>query len=163
MQRSRAPRGFSLIELLTVLTILAILAMIAAPSLTRTVQMHKVRSTLNRLAVDIYYARALAARKGRTVRIEFAAGDSERCPPVLNYSPVGRYTIRFAGSSTAVKSVSFGDDAAGVCVLSNQLSTGSVRSNGRMSTSLPRTVLAQSGGVSDSLKISFPGRVLRSF
>lgn len=163
MRPPRRRRGFSLIELLTVLTILGILAMIATPSLSRAVQMQKVRTTLDRLAVDVYYARALAAREGQRVTIEFTPGDAERCPPVLNFKPISRYSVRVAGSASAAKSVAFANEVSAVCVLTTGEASATISSSGRVSPSLSRTVLARSGGASDSLRISFVGRVLRSF
>lgn len=71
--RARA-NGFTLIELVAVLVLIAIGAALAAPSLAGVVSRNHTRSALDRLTADIAYARMLAVRQARQVRVEVVDG-----------------------------------------------------------------------------------------
>lgn len=167
MQPARAANrrlagGFTLIELVTVLTLMGILAGIAAPSLNGMIAMHRVRTTLDRVAVDLYYARAIAVREGRQVRVTFQVATGDRCRAVGMYRPYRGYRIEVEGENEVAKTVEFASEGSGVCVLSDKPSAITVSSRGLV-RGHQRGMVASSGGVSDSLKLSAVGRVRRSW
>jgi prepilin-type N-terminal cleavage/methylation domain-containing protein len=68
-QAHRVTRGVTLIELLAVVTIIGILAMISLPNIYKIIQMNRIRSSCNDLLIKIRYARALAIKTHREMRI----------------------------------------------------------------------------------------------
>ena len=65
----RSRRGFSLAEVMAVVVIMGIVAAMAGPAMARWIQTISQRSAANQLVADLSYARAFAAREGRTVSL----------------------------------------------------------------------------------------------
>jgi type IV fimbrial biogenesis protein FimT len=61
--------GFTLIELLTVISIVAIVGAIAIPSYQSSIANNRVSAELDRVAMDVSYARSEAVKRGITVAI----------------------------------------------------------------------------------------------
>lgn len=76
LSRSRRTAGSSLIELLAVLAMLLVMAGIAAPSMRGVIRVSHVDGALERLVSDVAYARTLATRYGRPVRLKLLSAET---------------------------------------------------------------------------------------
>ena len=141
--------GFTLIELALLLALLSLLSALAVPSLSGTLAGARTRSTLDRITADLYLARAQALRDGREIQIRF--DPSEGCAE--------RYEI-VAWADKASPLVQRRVPDPDVCLRSNATTPLRVNARGMLIGS-PRKLYASSGGVVDSLSISFVGRVHR--
>lgn len=141
--------GFTLIELALLLALLSLLGALAVPSLSGTLAGARTRSTLDRLTADLYLARAQALRDGHAIQIRFQP--PEGC--------ASRYEI-VAGIDQASPVVQQRIPDPDVCLRSNSATPLRVNARGMLIGS-PRKLYASSGGVIDSLSISFIGRVHR--
>jgi prepilin-type N-terminal cleavage/methylation domain-containing protein len=162
----RDRRGVTLLEVLAVLAIFAILVAMAAPALNGFISRAKRRAVLDGLATDIYYARMMAVRQGRPVRIEFASTGTTGCGASSGYVSFGGYQIvaSEAGGDRALKTVDFSADEKTLCVETNNVANAfGFNSRGILAPISQRTIHALSGGRADSLRISLAGRVLRSY
>lgn len=149
MHRILRPSGFTLIELCLLLVLFGVLSSLAVPSLSASLARARTGALLNRLTGDLYLARSLAAREGRSVRVrlEPASGCAERYEVV-------------ADDGRVLRRVTAGPARTAVCLRSNV--PGAMRVNSRgMLTGSPRRVIATSGRAADSITISLVGRVYR--
>lgn len=141
--------GFTLIELALLLALLSLLSALAVPSFSGTLASARTRSTLDRLSADLYLARAQALRDGRAIQIRF--DPPEGC--------AGQYEIvAVVDAVSSIVQRRLTDP--GVCLRSNATTPLRVNARGMLIGS-PRKLYASSGGVVDSLSISFVGRVHR--
>lgn len=155
----RNARGFTLLELLTVLVVVGVGASLAAPEFDRAVARMRTRGALSRFAADVYHARILAVRAGRSVVIRFpgaarcAAGGTNRFG-TDHYVVVVRETPEREAKRVVL-------EGGELCLEMNQ--SDSIRFDGRGLPRGPgnRSVVARRGDVRDSLTISRAGRVLR--
>jgi prepilin-type N-terminal cleavage/methylation domain-containing protein len=146
----RRPAGYSLVEILVVLGLIGVLAAAVGPSLSAPLQRHRARAALDRVASDLYYARALAVRGGWRIRIRFE-------PPTgcaATYSLV-------RSDGVTLRTVDVARELGPVCLSSNVPAALSVDSRGVLIGS-PRTLRARAGGQSDSATVSLVGRLLRT-
>lgn len=72
--KTRAVRGFTLLELIVALVVLAILAAVAVPSMSSFFARKRVEGVATELATDLQYARSEAVQRNATVRITFGTG-----------------------------------------------------------------------------------------
>jgi prepilin-type N-terminal cleavage/methylation domain-containing protein len=151
-----ARSGVTLIELLFVLVVLGILLALAAPSLHAHVGRARMNATLEALRGDINYARAVAVRAGDRVEVRFDPNQKHAC--------VTRYAVVvLAAQERVVKNVELGSAAAGVCLSHNQEPGNRLVFNSR---GVPRGVVGrtfrvQRGAMTDSMKLSSLGRLVR--
>ncbi len=73
-RRSRAPGGFTLIELAVTMALFAIMAAIAMPRMYASLQSARVARLPNRLAQDVAWARAQAATTGDALHMAIGPG-----------------------------------------------------------------------------------------
>jgi prepilin-type N-terminal cleavage/methylation domain-containing protein len=159
----RSRRGFTLTELVLVVTIMALLCGLAAPSMAGMLARWRTQAALNLLTGDLYYARMLALKSGRSVTVRLVADPA--CSVEAGAAAAGRswqVTVR-SSPPRAVRLGSLGPGGAGACVQSNRSDSLVFDSRGLISPPGNRTVWARSGNARDSLSISVVGRVLRRF
>jgi len=92
MIRATPPRsrGFTLIEAMVVLAVVAIVVVLAAPSMTRMIEMRRLRGTNDQLLTDVQLARAEAVSRQERVAITFGGNTSMTC-----------YTIHTCGTESS--------------------------------------------------------------
>jgi Tfp pilus assembly protein FimT len=142
---------------------MAILCTLAAPSMSGMLARWRTQSALNLLTGDLYYARMLALKSGRSVTVRLVADPA--CAVEAGAAAAGRswqVTVR-SSPPRSVRLGSLGPDGAEACVQSNRSDSLVFDSRGLISPPGNRTVWARSGGARDSLSISVVGRVLRRF
>jgi prepilin-type N-terminal cleavage/methylation domain-containing protein len=142
--------GVTLLELLVVLTLLGVALAAAAPSLGATLDRYRARSALDRVATDLFYARAYAVRSGRRVQLRFTPPDS--C--ALSYALV-------RSDGLVLRTVTIATEVGRVCLTSNVPRAMSIDSRGVLIGSA-RTLRATAGGQADSAVVSLLGRILRA-
>ena len=149
MSRRPSAAGFTLIELSVLLVLFALLSAMAVPSLSSILAHARARAALDRLAGDLFFARAVAARSGRPVYLRFvpATGCAD------GYLLVGQ-------DDTVLRRVRTGREGSGVCLTSNVSRAMGVNSRGMLIGS-PRTLHARSGRAADSATVSMVGRIYR--
>ena len=156
-------RGFTLTELVLVISIVAILATLAAPSMAGMLARWRTQNALNLLTGDLYYARMLALKSGRSVTVRLVADPA--CVVEPGAAAAGR-AWQVSIRSSPPRPVRLGSLAAGdvvACVQSNRSDSLVFDSRGLINPPGNRTVWARSGNARDSLSISVVGRVLRRF
>jgi prepilin-type N-terminal cleavage/methylation domain-containing protein len=159
----RSRRGFTLTELMLVIAIVALLCGLAAPSMTGMLARWRTQSALNLFTGDVYYARMLALKSGRSVVVRLVAAPG--CAVEPGAAAAGRswqVTVR-SSPPRVVRLGSMGDDGTAACVQSNRSDSLVFDSRGLVNPPGNRTVWARSGNARDSLSISVVGRVLRRF
>lgn len=72
----RAPKGFSLVDLLSVVALVAVLAVVAVPQLTGFTSNYGLVSAADELAAELNAARTMAVSRGATYTINFQLNDS---------------------------------------------------------------------------------------
>lgn len=143
--------GFTLIELLTVISIVAILGAIAIPSYQSSIASNRVSAELDRVAMDVSYARSEAVKRGITVAICASSGCNASShwdtgwtvfvDPNNDLSGMATGTIKqengFSGTDTLVPDASLGGGisfdrngytrASGKLILAESTNTASLR------------------------------------
>jgi len=150
VQRFRPAAGYTLVELLLVLTIVAILAALAAPPVSGAVQRIRMNMVLDALTRDLFYARMVAVRSGRSVDIRFFESE----PPCVD-----RYAIVRRDPETLVKQVRVSDLGGSNCLRKNAGPTLIFNSRGRPNWNL--SLWMRDGNVADSMTVNQLGRVNR--
>lgn len=157
----RERSGFSLIELVTVLVLVGVLASLAAPAFDQAVARMRTRSAISRFAGDVYHARILALRSGRSVVLRFPG--AARCAAGgTNRYGTDHYVLVVKDTpEREVKRVAL--EGGQLCLEMNQSDSIRFDSRGLLRGLGNRSVVARRGSVRDSLTISRAGRVLRRF
>jgi prepilin-type N-terminal cleavage/methylation domain-containing protein len=154
--------GFSLPEMMTVVVIFGIMAMIAMPTCEAVLAQVRIRGAASRVAADLAYARQLAARTGRSARLEIER--SPDCPAPRIGAAGHRYRIIVAGSDSVASLVDLRMDAGRVCLISNQSPRVVFTSSGLVAGFNNRTLSVQQGRYSPTLlSVSALGRVRRHY
>ncbi len=157
--RTRAPMGFSLIELLIVIVILGIAAAIAVPMISSAASM-QIRAAGSMVAADLEYAKSMAISRGQMYSVVFDAGNETYEIRDPNNSVIGHpikkgftYVVDFANDGRLdrvdVVSANFdGETTIGFDYL------GSPYSVGGSSSALNSGVISlQAGGISKTVTI----------
>ncbi|WP_167772924.1 GspH/FimT family pseudopilin [Ramlibacter humi] len=84
-RRSRATRGFTIIELMTVMAIIAVVATVGLPSFQRMIQGAAVSGAVNSFLSDMRYARSEAMRRGGRV-VLCRSSNAEAASPTCDNS-----------------------------------------------------------------------------
>ncbi|HEU4454644.1 MAG TPA: prepilin-type N-terminal cleavage/methylation domain-containing protein [Longimicrobium sp.] len=154
----RRAGGFTLLEVMIVLVVVGIAAGIAAPKMNAYLARHRVRAALNRLAVDLAYARAVAVRSGSGAVLRFHP------EPECGARATAAYSITLRGAHPGPPRRSSVRDVGGrVCLLYNGPDSVAFNSRGLLLPFQNRTVWSTEAGLRDSLTISVMGRVYRRF
>jgi prepilin-type N-terminal cleavage/methylation domain-containing protein len=154
--------GFSLPEMLTVVVIFGIMAMMAMPTCEAILAQVRTRGAASRVVADLAYARQMAARTGRSARLEIER--SPDCPAPRTGAAGHRYRIIVAGPDSVASVVNLRVDAGRVCLTSNQTARVVFTSNGLLAGFNNRTLSLQQGRYSPTmLTVSAVGRVRRHF
>lgn len=144
--------GYSMIELLTVLVIIGIGASVATPAIASYIDQARSQRALDRLVVDVSYARMMAVEDGRKSAIRVQAD--------------GTYTIETlapGGAWTPIRTVRLGDDYPGI-VLSGTVSALEFSSRGLVENLAGEAYIKVSvHGARDSVFVSPAGRAYRDF
>ena len=145
--------GFSLIELLVVLVLLSLLTAIAVPSMSGFVDRTKTRRALDRLVMDISYARVLSVQQSRRTNVAIEAD--------------GSYSISAMqddGSWTTLRAVDLAAEYPGIAI-SGGLTDLQFTSRGTLDTAaaVDGFVKVSRGALRDSIFVSPAGRVYRAF
>jgi|GEM_PF-792099 len=153
---SRARAGYTLLELIVVLLVLAIGAGLAFPRLDEMIFRVRARSALDRLAGDLYYARALAVREGRRTVVRFTRRPNDfRC-----HAP--EYVVVVRGDPERVaKRTELDVGRGGICLQFGTADSLVFNSRGLPAAVNNRKVFVQRGTSSDSMTISLLGRIYR--
>lgn len=148
--------GYSLIELLTVLMLIAVLTSMAGPSMERYIQQNRTRRALDRIAMDISYARLTAVQRSQRTW--------------LRISPDGSYsvdTLSANGDPIPMKTVDLSGDIVGLTVVAGSATEFEFSSRGLVvnygSESEGGVLRVVAGAARDSLFVSPTGRVYRAY
>lgn len=106
---SRAPRGFTLIELMAVIVIIGILAVVSVPTINRRLEDRRVQQNAEQIAQVYRTARAHAIGRGTAVLVRFQGGGWEVREAV-------RGTLTLGAGGSAVTSDVACDDLPGSSV-----------------------------------------------
>lgn len=154
--------GFSLPEMMTVIVIFGIMAMFGMPAWEAVLAQVRTRGAAQRVAVDLAYTRQLAARTGRSARLEIER--SPDCPAPRTGAAGHRYRIIVGGTDSVAAVVDLRLDAGRVCLISNQSGRVVFHSSGLVAGFNNRTLSLQQGRYAPSLlTISALGRVRRHY
>ena len=77
-RRTRATRGFSLIELLVTITVASVIAGLAAPSFSKMMNANRIQTGASALQGDMMYARTEALKRGTSVSL-CPSSDQQTC------------------------------------------------------------------------------------
>lgn len=153
----RREDGFTLIELLTILILIAILTSMAGPAIERYVQVTKTRGALNRITVDLAYARQLAVERSQRTWLRIQA-DGDYSVDTLSLNGV---------DPVSVKTVNLSSDVYGLAVVSGSATEFEFSSRGMVvsygSDSDGGVLKLTAGEARDSIFVSPSGRVYRGY
>lgn len=154
----RRAGGFTLLEVMVVLVVVGIAVGIVAPKMNAFLARNRARAALNRLAVDLAYARAVAVRSGSGAVLRFHP------EPECGARATAAYSITLRGAAPGPPRRSSVRDVGGrVCLLYNGPDSVAFSSRGLLLPFQNRTVWSTEGPARDSLTISVAGRVYRRF
>jgi prepilin-type N-terminal cleavage/methylation domain-containing protein len=150
---ARRSRGYTLIELITVMVLIGVMSSLAVPSLRGTIELTRVRSGLDRVTADLYYARMLAASEGVTVDVQFFHARG-RC--------VSHYEIRRRQPRSIYKTTRLGPELLGLCLTHSGDDDLAFNARGML---IPpgKSMFIRYAGRADSVIISIAGRVRRTY
>ena len=112
------PPGFSLVEMLVVIALMGVLLVIAIPNIVQFSSGFKLGGAAREVATDLQYARLLAVKENRDIRVDFSTNSYQ--------------VVRVSGG-TVVKSRSFSTDYSNV-TLTNVSITFYSRGNSNANT-----------------------------
>jgi prepilin-type N-terminal cleavage/methylation domain-containing protein len=149
----RKGRGFTLVEVMIALVVAGVVLGMAAPRLEGALRRARTVGALNRLAMDLDFARMAAVRSGRGATLRFVT--DRRCPARGG----GGYVVRVRGDLSVLRH-SAAPDELPVCY---QVNADSIAfdSRGLLAPFNNRTVRVELDGRRDSLTVSVMGRVYR--
>lgn len=130
--------GFSLVEMLVVIAVMGTLLVIAIPDIVRFSSGFKLGGAAREVATDLQYARLLAVKENRDIRVDFSTNSYQ--------------VVRVSGG-TVVKSRSFSTDYSNV-TLTNVSITFYSRGN-----SSANTVTVSIPGRTKNVTVAPTGRV----
>jgi prepilin-type N-terminal cleavage/methylation domain-containing protein len=153
----RREGGYSLIELLTVLVLIAVLTSMAGPAMGRYVQQNKTRRALDRIAMDLSYARLVAVERSQRTWLRVQSN--------------GSYSVDTLATNgvdpVPIKTVDLSSDIIGLSVVTGSATTFEFSSRGMVinygSESSGGVLKLTAGVARDSLFVSPSGRVYRAF
>lgn len=153
-------RGFTLLEVVVVLVILGIAAALAAPRMEGMIAHLRTRAAANRLATDLAYTRAVAAREGGRARL--VVEPSGDCPRPVPGAGGHRYRIVVDASSRVAKEVDLRELGGRICLTTNRSADVAFDARGLVAPPNNRTYVVRDRTYpADTLSISVVGRVLR--
>ncbi|MDE2437053.1 MAG: GspH/FimT family pseudopilin [Sphingomonadales bacterium] len=76
---NRSDRGFTLVEMMFVAAVLAILLTIAAPSMTKMIEMQRLKSTTAEIVTNLQYARSEAVAHNQDVSFSVLSSAGSTC------------------------------------------------------------------------------------
>lgn len=160
MRATDARGGYTLTELVVTLAIFGIMLAIAAPRFEAMLAHVRTRGALNRVAVDLAYARQLAARTGSRARLQVEPAPD--CPPPRIGAAGYRYRI-IADADSVAYEVNLRLDGSPMCLTTNQSAEVVFNSRGLVMGFNNRTMSVRQGDHPPiSLTVSAVGRVLRN-
>lgn len=159
----RRGEGYTLLELMVTVVILGIAAALAAPSLNQYVAIVRTRAALDRLVGDLALARITAVKSGRRVQVTFVADTRGTCSPEGPFLPYAGYRVQVDGQSQPLLEVGGDLLPARACLLKNgENATLAYNSRGLLNRGAS-SIVAKHGGYTDSVVVSFFGRVRRVY
>lgn len=85
----RAPRGFTMIEMLVAVALVIIILAVAVPSFGDMISRQRVRSINAELMTDLQYARSEAIQRSKKIVIRFGSNTTLTCYSVYTLVPAG--------------------------------------------------------------------------
>ena len=134
------PPGFSLVEMLVVIAVMAVLLIIAMPNIVQFSSGFKLGGAAREVATDLQYARLLAVKENRDIRVDFSSNS---------------YQVVRVNGGTVVKSRSFSTDYSNVTL---SFTTSSVTFYSRGNSS-GNTVYVSIPGRTKNVTVAPTGRV----
>lgn len=131
-------QGFTLMEMMIGIALIGILTVVAVPNIALFSSGYKLRGAAREVATDLQYARLLAVKENRDIRVDFSSNSYQ--------------VVRVSGG-TVVKSRSFSSDYSNV-TLTNVSITFYSRGN-----SSANTVTVSIPGRTKNVTVAFTGRV----
>lgn len=131
-------QGFTLMEMMIGIALIGILTVVAVPNIALFSSGYKLRGAAREVATDLQYARLLAVKENRDIRVDFSTNSYQ--------------VVRVSGG-TVVKSRSFSSDYSNV-TLTNVSITFYSRGN-----SSANTVTVSIPGRTKNVTVAFTGRV----
>lgn len=152
MSNTSQSGGYTLLEILVTLVLAGLIATTATPRVGRIILQFRVDTVLNQISAELFYARMLAVRTGRSARLDFVRAERGNC--------VSSLTTSFAlGDGPSARTVEIADDF--ICVRHTGGPTLVFNSRGMLRPP-SRSIIAGYGGVADTLRVSIAGRLRRS-
>ncbi len=133
-------QGFTLMEMMIGIALIGILTVVAVPNIALFSSGYKLRGAAREVATDLQYARLLAVKENRDIRVDFSTNSYQ--------------VVRVSGG-TVVKSRSFSTDYSNV-TLSFTTSSVTFYSRGNSSAN---TVTVSIPGRTKNVTVAFTGRV----
>lgn len=157
----RGRGGFTLVEMMAALLVLGLASAMAAPRMDGALGALRVRSSLQRVAGDLAYARQLAVRTGQRARLRVIP--SLDCAAPQGWTAgAGYVVIAGTGVDSVVVRTDLRAGSGRICLSSNQSGEVVFTSRGLLAGFNNRTMVVSAGArVADTLLVSSLGRVLR--
>jgi len=89
-QATRAPRGFTLIELMVVVALVAVVMTLVGPSVRDLLAAQRVQGINAELVTDLQFARSEAVRRNRPILVRFATNADMTCYVIYTEAAIGR-------------------------------------------------------------------------